>query len=55
MEEQEFEVCSVKGRGPSIIRNEIPIQRKQQCWTLKYREIFIPGVQEGQVYLFKTI
>lgn len=53
MEEQEFEVCSVKGRGPSVIRNEILIQRKQRCWTLKYREIFIPGIQEGQVYLLK--
>lgn len=23
MEEQDFEVCSVEGRGPSMIRNEI--------------------------------
>lgn len=53
MEEKDFEVCSVEGRGPSVIRNEILIQRRQQCWTLKYRKIFIPGLQEHQVYLLK--
>jgi len=52
-EEQDFGVCSVEGRGPSVIRNEILIQRNQQHWTLKYRDIFTPGLQEGQVYLLK--
>lgn len=56
MEEQDFKVCSVEeDRQPSVVWNEVQIQRKQQCQWFKYRKIFIAGLDWDQVHVLKQI